>query len=406
MLKASCDLSHRLQQLGHTVLCASPFRGGDYARHQGLDFVELPSYKMHYKPWTSRRRIIKSWGHDQLDRLLHVRQIDLVIIDQELHELILYLISSQHRCVLLSQWFPVWPQMHLPPLTSDSRYKPSHDYTAEWTKLYAQNKRNTLKKSIRHLAKNRQSNLRYYADLIGVPSSDYLQGAWPSAMIYRHLPTLHLTISSLDLPGNTRSTDHHIGAQIRYDRQEMRSTGLDLEALKVIAQEKPIIMCTLSSMPGGNQEHLQYVIEAVRRHPEWHMIMTMSGHSTLVIDSLPSHIQTYDWVDQLSLLAHTSVSIHHGGIHTIQECVHHQVPMLVISGGRHDQPGCAARVAHHSIGVTLSADSSSADQIEVHLQELLRTDHPCRRALETHHQAYQRESHIDALRQHIDALLA
>ena len=63
----------------------------------------------------------------------------------------------------------------------------------------------------------------------------------------------------------------------------------------------------------------------------------------------------------MDILPHVDCNINQGGIHTIHECLYHRVPMLTISGERHDQNGAAARVDYHGLGLTARQDASAKE---------------------------------------------
>jgi zeaxanthin glucosyltransferase len=63
------------------------------------------------------------------------------------------------------------------------------------------------------------------------------------------------------------------------------------------------------------------------------------------------NLQVHRWVPQLSLLRDAAVMVTHGGLNSIMECIHFQVPMVIVPGAR-DQPGNAVRAAHHGLALT------------------------------------------------------
>jgi UDP:flavonoid glycosyltransferase YjiC (YdhE family) len=68
------------------------------------------------------------------------------------------------------------------------------------------------------------------------------------------------------------------------------------------------------------------------------------------------------WAPQLSLLQRAAVMVTHGGINSIVECIHFQVPMVIVPGSR-DQPGNMTRAVHHGIAVSGSMKSISSEQL-------------------------------------------
>lgn len=84
------------------------------------------------------------------------------------------------------------------------------------------------------------------------------------------------------------------------------------------------------------------------------------GLSHDVLLPLPKNILVFRQVPQFDLLQYCDLMITHGGMNSITECILRQVPMLVYPLNRSwDQPGNAARVVFHGLGLkgSISRDS-------------------------------------------------
>jgi len=73
---------------------------------------------------------------------------------------------------------------------------------------------------------------------------------------------------------------------------------------------------------------------------------------------------------QLDLLKRASVCITHAGLNTVLESLAQGVPQVAIPVA-FDQPGVAARIAHHRTGVVTSLDKLTADHLSTLLDEAL-----------------------------------
>ena len=69
-----------------------------------------------------------------------------------------------------------------------------------------------------------------------------------------------------------------------------------------------------------------------------------------------------DWVPQIMFLENASVTVTHGGLNTIMECVGFEVPMVIVPGLR-DQPGNAARAAYRDIALTADMKTIHATRL-------------------------------------------
>jgi hypothetical protein len=141
ILNASFELTSRLQAMGHEVVCASPSEVGDKVRAQGFRYLQLPavnfdpappvpSYRgplrkparfIHKLFHVKKRRAlaIKALGMGTFRRELEALRPDLIIVDIELHEHIMTMVTTGCKVLLLSQWFSTWDSPGLPPIQSD-----------------------------------------------------------------------------------------------------------------------------------------------------------------------------------------------------------------------------------------------------------------------------------------------
>jgi zeaxanthin glucosyltransferase len=69
------------------------------------------------------------------------------------------------------------------------------------------------------------------------------------------------------------------------------------------------------------------------------------------------------WASQLAILEVASLAIFHGGFGGIKECIYQSVPMIITPVQR-DQPANGKRIEHHGLGLTLSVETISEDELE------------------------------------------
>ncbi len=75
-------------------------------------------------------------------------------------------------------------------------------------------------------------------------------------------------------------------------------------------------------------------------------------------------------VDQLEVLSRAKLMLTHGGLNSVQECIHFGVPMLVVPI-KHDQLGIAARVRELGIGEVISPREATADRLAKSIRSML-----------------------------------
>ncbi len=74
---------------------------------------------------------------------------------------------------------------------------------------------------------------------------------------------------------------------------------------------------------------------------------------------------------QTEVLRHADLAIVHGGVGTVEECVHAGVPMLVYCGYETDMGGYAARVLYHGLGLVGDAGRDTPATMRSHIEQLL-----------------------------------
>ena len=81
-----------------------------------------------------------------------------------------------------------------------------------------------------------------------------------------------------------------------------------------------------------------------------------------LIGRVPDNAIIVERAPQLELLKRTSVCVTHAGLNTVLESLAQGVPQVAIPGTP-DQPGVAARIAHHQTGAVTSLDKLTADHL-------------------------------------------
>ena len=112
----------------------------------------------------------------------------------------------------------------------------------------------------------------------------------------------------------------------------------------------------------------------------------------------------FSWAPQLVLLRSADAAIVHGGINTIDECIHFETPMLAYSGDVTDMPGNIARLVHHGLGIEGDGDRDGAATIANRLDQLM-ADQKIAKRLRKHCAAAERYVEERVLEKTIEALL-
>jgi len=404
ILNASFELVARLQAAGHEVMYTTPKPVGIRVEAQGINYVQLPeisdfpdddipNYKgslRKVKRWLYKIQHQKARQAKGLDMirptgfqtLINTFQPDLILLDVELHEYIIAANVTSIPLVLLSQWFSLWRRPGLPYLLHDTI--PGEGWSGSqlaimlsWSKIRMQRWWIFTKKQVFSGRTDRRSLLLAYARENNFPLSYIRENNWPGPFTYDILPVLNMTIAELEFPHSPRPNAFYVGMMVKENREEVTGLHFDKNKLDNAFDYQKEIGATLiygsvSTLKSGDLSFIKKIIAAVADQQEWMLIIGLGG----LIDEdrlgqMPTNVFAFNYVPQLAVLSVAQLSINHGGIHTINECIHYGVPMLVYSGKRSDQNGCAARITYHGLGIMADKDEDEIEDIRKNIQEVL-----------------------------------
>ena len=404
IVNASFELLERLTNEGHNVLVTAPRDISDKYQKYQFNFQPLPEIDVNYQPEVlpfagpliKFKRLIYKWFHlkarqkealnhiypMQFLQLLEKEQPDLIILDIELHEYIITAYGKGYNVLLLSQWFSTWKRHGLPYIlheTVPGKGFWGSDFGIELSWLNVKLSRFWMffKKRINSGRTDRRSTLQLLALKEGFPKAYIKENYWPGPISYDILPVISMTLESLEFPHEKRKNLHYIGPMV-YEKR--KNDGMDsvldrkLDTIFEKRQKlgKKLIFCSVSTLKKGDLQFIQKVIKSVEKEPEWLLIISLGGMiKDKMLTTLPNNVFAFTFVPQVRVLEQSDLSINHGGIHSINECIYCEVPMLIYSGKRSDQNGCAARIAYHKLGIMADKDVDSSFDIKGNIKTVL-----------------------------------
>lgn len=400
------ELARRLALAGHCVTYASPDPLRASVEAYGLPFVQLagpgegPANELpaasgpHLKAlrWLTRlptirqrrRQAVAALGAGAFARSARELAPDLLLIDVELHQYIIAARAAGLPVALLSTWIALNKGPGLPPLHRSA--VPGQGWSGSpvgievaWLQYRAWKRWQRLFQQVRTVGVSPFAVLRHLADEVGFPfRAEVDPDQWLLPFSYRSLPVLCLNARELDLPHAPPPGYHHVGPMIASQRREPggQSVPPELEALLAerTGPSRPLIYCAFGAFfQGDDVSFLRRVVDAVAEHPEWDVVIGLGGRIDAGrLGPLPAHVRAYAWVPQLRVLERADCAVVHGGISTLNECVHFGVPMLVYPFKRvTDQEGNAARVIFHGLGLVGDRDADDAAQLRRQIERLL-----------------------------------
>jgi zeaxanthin glucosyltransferase len=131
--------------------------------------------------------------------------------------------------------------------------------------------------------------------------------------------------------------------------------------------EKPLIYASMGTLVNGLSKVYDTILEAVGRFSEMQVVLSVGRNvSPDDLGPIPSNTIVVRVAPQIELLKRAALCITHAGLNTALEALAEGVPMVAIPIG-YDQPGVAARIAHHGVGEFVEIGNLTAQ----HLSELI-----------------------------------
>ncbi|WP_116125399.1 glycosyltransferase [Lewinella sp. IMCC34183] len=369
LLHATDEAARRLSKAGHTVHYASPLQVKNKLGPHIEEFHALPARQRRLVPKLARLHPVirlvagtvgfSGYRHQAIqalaqapyrDLLARIRP-DIVLVDLELHEYVLTTHAAGVPYLLVSPWFQNVFMEHMPPLTVDrppgaaeakaSGHGPGLRQWSGWAGW-----------------QDRRSILLDQARRAGFDSDKLTVAGWPPPITFRQVPILHFVLREMDFPYPVPGYTHYVGPMVRAMDWQMVDGRLRTMVDGARSAGKKIIYASATTMQAGGQDRATLFAAAVRSRPDWFLILTGGGKNDFPTVTENENVAHFDWVPQTALLTRVDCCINHAGIGTINECVFLGVPMVIYSGGKHDQPGCTARLRYHGLAVVGERDDS------------------------------------------------
>jgi len=404
ILNASFELVNRLKVAGHEVSYASPKNVKNRVEAENIIFTQLPDIQVDaspaipsfQRPFIKIKRLAykinnaKQRRSTTLERtipfefvtMLQREKPDLVIIDIELHEYIFKAYSEGQKFILLSQWFSLWKRKGLPYLLHDTI--PNQGWRGNslalelsWWQIKLKRWWIFTKKKTLSGGTNRRSILLKLAQQEGFPKKNISENYWPGPFTYSELQVISMTAWEMEFPHQPRPNLFYVGSMVYENRKESNQKSNSTYSIDEVLDYRnkiggTLLYCSVSTLSKGDEVFIKKIIQAVKHKKKWVLIIGMGGLiGEDIFNDLPGNVFPFSYVPQLKVLRAAALSINHGGIHTINECIHFKVPMLIYSGKRSDQNGCAARVAYHKLGLMADKDVDSPNDIQRKISEVL-----------------------------------
>jgi UDP:flavonoid glycosyltransferase YjiC (YdhE family) len=171
-------------------------------------------------------------------------------------------------------------------------------------------------------------------------------------------PEVLLCASALDFPRKGEDQPTYVACPVELDRPEEVPRALE----ELCAGQRPLIYASLGSRAGrypGAARFFEAVMDVLRARPSWQAVVAIGDLDREVLAGCPGNVFVVREAPQLWLLRRAALFVTHAGLGSVREAIALRVPMIAVPQ-QFDQPGNAARVAHHGLGVSLGMEAADA----------------------------------------------
>ena len=365
-------LARRLQSRGHEVVFFGFPDVEPFARAAGLDFV--PFGEKEY-PVSSIERVYSSVAqlhgfevvrHSCMDQNPDLTRVTLAYLAEKLamtgvEAVVIDTIHFFIELVPLSMSIPyvhIWNVLHLDfsGATPASLFSFPLDTSPEGLDRNTANlhKVGAILGPIAEIA-------RSYAENVG------LKIDWndPAATVSK-LAVITQTPKEFDFPGIPWPAQFHYAGPF-HDDEGRGQVPFPWDKLT----GKPLIYASLGTLVNGRYDIYKHILEAVEPLEEVQVVLSVGKNiDPENLGPVPSNTIVVRSAPQIELLKRAALCITHAGLNTTLESLAHGVPMVAIPIG-YDQPGTAARIAHHGTGEFIEVDELTTDRLRDLIEKVL-----------------------------------
>ncbi|HYO55501.1 glycosyltransferase [Archangium sp.] len=391
-INPSLKIARALQKRGHRIIYCSLRDTEELIRAEGFEFECLFEHlypkgfqteikarlgrlsglpRLAYMRELVRKQtgMLESMLQGEFDRIISRTRPDLGITDVLLPEMFLVLHGHRVPALLLNTSIPLRWELMTPPPTSgcipDGRLPSMVRGAVDWGRVLLDAKLGSLSSWV-GLEPDGLKYRRALARKHGYPLSGLDFAGRPTG---EHNPMLILCPREfVEFRGSKLSIDYHYtGPSIDLQRQEPDFPWERLDG------ERPLVVCSLGTMaiqPEQARRFHQSIADAARRRPRWQFVVATNQWKEETPGQAPANLVAVQHVPQLQMLRRASAMVTHGGFNSVKECIYFGVPMVVLPV-QFDQPGVAARVVHHGLGVRSSINELTPDTLTHLLDEVV-----------------------------------
>lgn len=137
------------------------------------------------------------------------------------------------------------------------------------------------------------------------------------------------------------------------------------------SQGKPLVYASMGTLVNGLAKVYQILLRAVGQLPGIQVVLSVGENVTPEsLGTIPSNVIVVRRAPQIELLKRAALCITHAGLNTALESLAEGVPMVAIPIG-YDQPGVAARIAHHGVGEFVDIEDLTVERVRGLIEQVM-----------------------------------
>jgi len=400
-IHSSYQMVSRLQNEGHSVTYICQPSTISKIEKNGFTCVPLPELNLHVNPYPDNHKLSwkakfkfhhknktnhfkESWVFYKIDEVKAVLtkvNPDVIIVDTELHDVILPALDLEIPIKLWTTWWPDTISSSSPSLRTS--VIPGRGFNGtklgiifSWmkmrTKIYGRLLIDRLT-----FVNYRRSFFKQYANKIGFDTNKMYVNTLPPLWSFSTIPIVSLGLKEIEFPHDYSENAIYLGPMIYEGRIDNSDAIIDWPKLNAVfkkakEKQKKIVYCSVGSLVAGDQSFLERVIQAVSEIDFLELVLSIGPKMTIEsFKKVPANVHLFNWVPQIEVLKQSDCAIIACGNNSINECLHFEVPMLLYSGNYTDQNGNAARMTYHGLGILGNEQADSSEQISQNLTKIL-----------------------------------
>lgn len=386
-MNATFALARKLQNRGHRIFYLTIPDTEDRIRAQGFDWLPIfnqvfPKGELEkqsaseiqgkaYGPAEFKARLrgmCELLRNNEIGRAIKVISPDLLLVSSGMPWVGIAACKTAIPVIQFSSTLISVEDWSIPPfrtnLVPDGSLLSHMHILIAWKKLF-------LRRRFRNRAWDISSELKALARDCGFPRNkiDFSVETWPRLL----LSELVFCPQELDFPRRKIPDGaFFVEASIDLQRKDASFPWSRLE------ERRSIVFCALGSLLATKaapkvSRFFQMFLDAIRERPALQAVVAIGAHLKPEEFDCPANALLVSHAPQLELLKRCALMVGHGGFSSVKECIFMGVPMLLVPLS-YDEPGNAARVVHHKIGLRLQLEEVSSLTLGSCMDTLLKND--------------------------------